>query len=243
MPEKGTKEYALLLKETLGKSASNDFNYKEHIAFSRKPKDYPDWLSNVYDINERWLEENKVNTSKSFQNNYEEYDFFRRIDGSIEIKTENGFDDITGIPRLHFADRDISPIAEIETTFDLVKDKDDLSGQIFRIYSAAFDRFPDSDGLEYWINKTKSGENNKQQVANSFLNSKEFSEKYGEDISNEQFINNLYQNILNRQSDPEGFNYWVGQLNNGIEERSEILLGFSESTENQLIFSEVTGLY
>ena len=53
----------------------------------------------------------------------------------------------------------------------------------------------------------------------------------------------LYQNILDREPDVDGYNYWVGQLNNGIEKRSELLLGFAESTENQTLFSEVTGLY
>ena len=53
----------------------------------------------------------------------------------------------------------------------------------------------------------------------------------------------LYQNILDREPDKDGYDYWVRQLNNGIEERSELLLGFAESTENQTLFSEVTGLY
>ena len=56
-------------------------------------------------------------------------------------------------------------------------------------------------------------------------------------------MNNLYNNILGRDADADGYNYWVGQLNNGIEDRSELLLGFAESSENQLLFSEVTGLY
>ena len=86
-------------------------------------------------------------------------------------------------------------------------------------------------------------ENTERQVAESFLASNEFAEKYGVDISNEQYVKTLYQNILDREPDVEGYNYWVGQLNNGIEDRSELLLGFAESTENQTLFSEVTSLY
>ena len=127
--------------------------------------------------------------------------------------------------------------------FDQVKAKDDVTGKMFRVYNAAFNRFPDSDGLEYWIEKNSSGENTERQVAESFLASSEFKEKYGEDVSNEQYVNNLYNNILGRDADADGYNYWVGQLNNGIEDRSELLLGFAESNENQLLFSEVTGLY
>ena len=220
-----------------------EFDYKGHIAATRRPKDYPDWLDPVVDIDDRWVDPSKLNTSKTFEKELEDYEFFRRSDGSIEIKTEEGFDDITGIPKLQFADKAVSAIAEIEATFDQVKAKDDVTGKMFRVYNAAFNRFPDSDGLEYWIEKNGSGENTHRQVAESFLASNEFKEKYGEDLSNEQYVKTLYQNILARDPDVDGYNYWVGQLNNGIEKRSELLLGFAESTENQTLFSEVTGLY
>ena len=242
MPREGTKEYELLEKE-IGTEIPEVFNYKAHIAATRKPKDYPDWLDPVVDIDNRWVDPSKLNTSKTYEKELEEYEFFRRSDGSIEIKTEEGFDEITGIPKLQFADKAVSAIAEIEATFDQVKAKDDVTGKMFRVYNAAFNRFPDSDGLEYWIEKNGSGDNTERQVAESFLASSEFKEKYGEDVSNEQYVNNLYNNILGRDADADGYNYWVGQLNNGIEDRSELLLGFAESNENQLLFSEVTGLY
>ena len=66
-------------------------------------------------------------------------------------------------------------------------------------------------------------------------------EKYGEDVSNEQYVKTLYQNILDREPDTDGYNYWVGQLNNGIEDRSELLLGFAESAENKALFTDMTG--
>ncbi|MBW3049792.1 DUF4214 domain-containing protein, partial [Prochlorococcus marinus] len=240
MPKIGSLAYTLLEKE-IGTEISEDFNYKAHIAATRRPKDYPDWLDPVIDIDDRWIESSKLNTSKTFEKKLEDYDFFKRSDGSIEIKTEDGFDDITGIPKLQFADKVVSAIAEIEATFDQVKAKDDVTGKMFRVYNAAFNRFPDSDGLEYWIEKNGSGENTERQVAESFLGSNEFKEKYGANISNEQYVKTLYQNILDREPDTDGYNYWVGQLNNGLEDRSELLLGFAESTENQALFTEITG--
>ena len=56
MPIVGTEEYELLLKETGGASANPGFNYKSHIAATRKPEDYPEWLDPVKDIDDRWLE-------------------------------------------------------------------------------------------------------------------------------------------------------------------------------------------
>ena len=56
------------------------------------------------------------------------------------------------------------------------------------------------------------------------------------------FVETLYTNVLGRNSDIDGYNYWVGNLNNGIETRYELLLGFSESLENKTLFSDMTGL-
>jgi len=97
--------------------------------------------------------------------------------------------------------------------------------------------------LRYWISKYSSGENDERAIASSFLVSEEFRERYGVNISNESYVENLYVNILGRDYDQAGYNYWVANLNNGVETRYELLLGFSESSENQTLFSEITGFY
>ena len=113
---------------------------------------------------------------------------------------------------------------------------------MFRLYNAAFARFPDAEGLEYWIDKNGSGQNSKREVAQSFLASDEFSDKYGDNVSTEDYVKTLYDNILGRTPDLEGYNYWVGQLSSGKETRAEALLGFAESAENKALFSDMTGL-
>ncbi len=72
--------------------------------------------------------------------------------------------------------------------------------------------------------------------------SNKFKDLYGHKVSNTQNVNNLYSNVLGRLVGQSGVNYWLGQLNNGIEERYEVLLGFAESTENKTIFSDMTGI-
>ena len=101
--------------------------------------------------------------------------------------------------------------------------------------------FPDSKGLNYWININESGENTIKQTAKSFLASEEFLKIYGEQLSNTSFISNLYRNILNREPDYQGLSYWLTQLNNNTEERYEVLLNFSESNENKNNFILETG--
>lgn len=61
--------------------------------------------------------------------------------------------------------------------FNLLNDKEDATSKIYRLYNASFSRFPDKEGLKYWINKNKSGENTFRQTANSFILSDEFTKK------------------------------------------------------------------
>tara|TARA_B100000965_G_scaffold130952_1_gene109169 strand:- start:74 stop:418 length:345 start_codon:yes stop_codon:yes gene_type:complete len=113
---------------------------------------------------------------------------------------------------------------------------------MFRLYNASFKRLPDPDGLRYWIDNFSSGKDDERAVASSFLISDEFKTRYGENISDTTYVNNLYQNVLGRLPDSNGLNYWIGQLNSGTETRYEVLLGFSESAENKELFSDMTGL-
>ncbi len=78
-------------------------------------------------------------------------------------------------------------------------------------------------------------------VAQSFLGSAEFIELYGADVSHTKYVNNLYKNVLGREADTAGLNYWVGNLSSGLETRYEALLGFAESAENKALFTEMTG--
>ena len=114
---------------------------------------------------------------------------------------------------------------------------------MFRLYNASFKRLPDADGLKYWIDQFSSGANDERAVASSLLVSDEFKQRYGANVSDTTYVNNLYQNVLGRLPDSSGLNYWLGQLRSGLEERHEVLIGFSESTENRLLFSEMTGFF
>ena len=115
-----------------------------------------DTLKNVEYIQfaDQKVDVSKLDVVKTYTGDSKDFKFFKREDGTIEVKTEDGFDDITGVPKLEFNDKSFSGISDIKDTFDQVKSKDDATGQMFRVYNAAFARFPDSDGLKYWIDKT-----------------------------------------------------------------------------------------
>tara|TARA_Y100001968_G_scaffold322776_1_gene359444 strand:- start:51 stop:1565 length:1515 start_codon:yes stop_codon:yes gene_type:complete len=190
------------------------------------------------------------------------YDFINKGNNNYQIKAKNSFDEITGqkvqtgyFPNndtfnatdissysIQFIDKTLDLITDIKGVFDQVTGLNSDSGRMFRLYNAAFRRFPDSDGLKYWIHQFSSGTNDIRTVASSFLISDEFKLRYGENITDNQYVKTLYINVLNRELDQGGYDYWVGNLRTGTETRYEVLLGFAESAENKTLFTEITGL-
>ena len=189
-----------------------------------------------------WGRENDLGAIQ-YENNSKTYKFKKDSNEAYFIKTDIGYEEITNINFLNFNDKSFNLEEDVIGVFDLIKGKDHISGMIYRLYNAAFSRFPDKSGLEYWIEKNQSKENSYRETASSFVLSKEFRETYGLDTSNKVYIENLYQNVLERIPDIDGFNYWNNQIEQGYENRSELLMGFSESLENKLIFSTETSFY
>ena len=146
---------------------------------------------------------------------------------------------------IKFKDKTIDVVKDIFGVFaQLDASKPDAltapPSQIFRLYNAAFARFPDYDGLKYWINDYKT--QSIRDISANFIRSNEFISKYGQNNPTSEFVNNLYLNILGRLPDESGKNYWVDSIDSGRESRSVVLLGFSESVENKSLFSYTTGL-
>ena len=165
---------------------------------------------------------------------------FKKSDDKYYLITSNRDEDITHLNQIVFSDNTMNVKNEIIKVFDLVTGIDNITGQIFRLYNSALGRFPDHEGFNYWINMNKSGANSYRQTASSFLISAEFNELYGESLSTHDYVNTLYKNILDREPDLPGQSYWIGRLENNLETRSEVLMGFSESVENKAIFSSLT---
>ncbi|MCR5000140.1 MAG: DUF4214 domain-containing protein, partial [Lachnospiraceae bacterium] len=67
--------------------------------------------------------------------------------------------------------------------------------------------------------------------AAGFINSNEYQNL---NLSNEDYIRNMYRTFLGREADETGFNDWVSQLENG-NTRDEIFAGFANSVEFQSI--------
>ena len=198
------------------------------------------WVSYINALINLWKREDDLGYM-NFDQNSSEYKFYKSED-IYSIKSDIGLENITNIETINFTDKSLSFIHDIKEVFNQVAGIDHITGKIYRLYNAAFGRFPDTTGFKYWINNYNSKLDTYRQISHAFIESKEFINLYGEESSNDNYINKLYLNILNRSPDEIGKSYWMNQLNMGLETRGEILMGFSESQENISIFSEETGL-
>lgn len=174
---------------------------------------------------------------------FSDYSFHNFDKNKYHIKTYHGFDEITGISTIIFSDRTINTAIDIQGTFDQITGLNTTDAKIFRLYNSATKGLADPEGLRYWINELDKREMNIRSIAKELMMTDEFKNIYSIDSSNEQYVNSLYQNILNRDADTAGFTYWVGQLNKKEETKEEIWLGITESAENKLLFSKMTGFY
>lgn len=134
------------------------------------------------------------------------------------VAMRDDVDNLVGVERLRFSD------------VTLALDIDGVAAEAYRIYKAAFDRQPDLPGLGFWIKNMDAGVG-LGAVAQEFINSAEFIRLYGANPSDEQFVDLLYANVLDRQADQSGYDFWIGALDRGLT-RAGLLVEFSESREN-----------
>ena len=98
---------------------------------------------------------------------------------------------------------------------------------VIRLYQKIMDRNYDTDGLHFWTNRLLNKQNTAAQVVERFMASDEFKQK---NLTNQQYIEILYDVCMNRKSDSEGLAYWKDFLDNGAS-RNFVLNGFIRSAE------------
>jgi len=110
---------------------------------------------------------------------------------------------------------------------------DNLSGNsgvlITHYYQSILGRSPDANGINFWQDEITRAErlgiDTKESfrlMASLFFTSNEYIRK---NLSNNQYVTDLYEAFLNRSPDAQGLNYWVGQLANGLP-RSVVMISF-----------------
>jgi uncharacterized delta-60 repeat protein len=147
-----------------------------------------------------------------------EYSISRSGD-KVSVNGAGGTDSLTSVERLHFADADVA------------LDIDGSAGQVYRLYQAILNRAPDLEGLGWWMYYVDRGAK-LESIAESFVQSQEFKDKYGDNVSNAALVTKLYDNVLHRAPDTDGFAFWLDLLDNHKTSLGSVLIGFSESPEN-----------
>lgn len=99
----------------------------------------------------------------------------------------------------------------------------------YRLYGGAFDRVPDEGGLYFWIDYLDRG-GSLRNAASQFIDSAEFVSLYGTGLSNTDFVQQLYLNVLGRPGEADGVTYWTSYLG-GVGDRADALVNFTQLPE------------
>ncbi len=104
----------------------------------------------------------------------------------------------------------------------------DVGDFVDRCYEVALSRTADSEGYAYWVSQLTNGQACGAQVGYGFIFSGEYLAK---NVSDEQYVNDLYSMFFGREVDEAGYNYWLGMLKDGTATREMVFAGFANSLE------------
>lgn len=121
--------------------------------------------------------------------------------------------------------------AEVEefSAYSASSELAEAHADVFRLYWAFFDREPDVAGARYWVGQHDQCAS-LLDITWSFGSSTEFVSRYGS-LSNEQYVELVYTNVLDRLPDAGGLAYWVELLESGGLIQAEVMLYFSLADE------------
>lgn len=155
---------------------------------------------------------------------------FSQQAGAVQVSDQSCVHQLSNVERIVFDDQ----------AFAMDVAQGEKAGTIFRLYQAAFGRTPDSAGIGFWISQLDKGLP-LAEIANAFLQSAEFAttlKTFG--AHDGGFTRTLYANVLHRDPDLSGYDFWLKALGSGIS-RADMLVGFSESPENIAQVAHVVG--
>lgn len=108
-----------------------------------------------------------------------------------------------------------------------------ISTEIFvsNLYRNYLGRKADASGLKAWVDALVSHKATGSKVVYNFVYSDEFQNK---PLENEEFVNAMYDTVLERKADANGLKAWVTVLENGCT-RKKVLSGFLNSDEMKVL--------
>ncbi len=135
----------------------------------------------------------------------------------------DGNDTLLNVEKLTFNDFSVNLTIQGAATSGVTADE---VNKIAELYVAYFNRVPEADGLEYWINTYKNGVS-MADISRTFYDvGIQYSELtgYTSSMSLESFIGVVYQNVLGRNEvDAGGLEFWVTSITEGRQTRQDLV--------------------
>lgn len=95
--------------------------------------------------------------------------------------------------------------------------------EVAALYSAIFNRAPDQEGLNNWVNLIQGGAS-LSQAADGFVQHPVFTELYA-GLTDIQFVQQLYINVLGSEGDAKGIQNWANLLASGVS-KAQVVADF-----------------
>lgn len=149
---------------------------------------------------------------------------YKLVVGSSTITVQDkvladGLDNLVSVERTHFMDRTLDTTWFTKAASVPASQFTDLTD----MYIAYFDRAPDALGLFYWASRLSDGMT-LQQIAKSFFVQPETVAAYPAGQTTAEFVTEVYGNVLGRNPDQPGLNYWINSLQTGGVSKDEFML-------------------
>jgi len=171
------------------------------------------------------------NDTVNYNDNFNHFNFTGTPDDlTVTDDAQTSDDTLQNVETLTFGDVTLSA--------DHVEALLSLEESVTRLYNALLGRNPDNAGLTYWLNDIDLGNNSLQGAAGAFAGSSEYLARFGAQ-SDTEFINQLYNNILSRDADQAGYDYWLNEIDT-TGDRTGMIVSFSNSDE--YIQAQATGV-
>jgi hypothetical protein len=137
----------------------------------------------------------------------------------------DGTDTVANIQRLQFTDQTLDSTWFTKAAALPSAQFVDLT----ELYVAYFNRAPDAVGLDFWAAALHDGMS-LQQIAKLFLSAPETIAAYPASQSTQDFVTEVYNNVLGRAPDTGGLNFWANELQHGNVTKDSFLLNMIYGT-------------
>ncbi|MFP7570724.1 DUF4214 domain-containing protein [Marivita sp. S2033] len=189
-----------------------------------------------------WIKGHDGTDTAFFSGDQSHYSLVLGKDGvSVSDHRTDGFGAIA-LDSIELIDFDVSLGAvDGPINLDSFRSHTDLNAEdlfsIVEMYIAYFNRAPDALGLNFWGTAFANG-TSLEEMAALFADQDETREPYTDDTDNTDFVTAIYKNVLGRDVDQAGLEFWVSALDQDALARNQFVLKVLQGAKSELKVEE-----